>query len=77
MTRREQAPLYGPLVLAGITLGERALPAASTLVPVPASAREQLTALKVSPPRAEGGSSEPPGCLVTRWQVITHPSTVA
>ena len=36
-----QAPLYGPLVLVALTQGERALPFAAQLEPVPASARAQ------------------------------------
>ena len=71
------APLYGPLVLSALTLGERALPAASQLVPVPASARAQLFSLAVTPPRAEGEAAAAaavaaaaPGCLVTRWNHV-------
>ena len=39
-----QAPLYGPLVLVALTQGERALPFAAQLEPVPASARAQARA---------------------------------
>ena len=37
-----QAPMIGPIVLAGFTYGERAVDVNATFVSVPSSAREQL-----------------------------------
>lgn len=74
------APVFGPLVLAGYTNGERAVSREAALVPVPAVARQQLMSLRVAasaalsvaavPPswNASGTSDSPAtACLVTRW----------
>ena len=65
-----QAPMMGPLVLAGFTHGERVLSANASLLPVPDLARRQLVSLQV--PQATGVKSKASedaaaGCLVTRW----------
>ena len=65
------AALYGPLVLAGLTYAERALPATIALTPVPQSERANLHAVRVHTPRAlaSGGDADAAadGCLVKRW----------
>ena len=73
-----QAPLYGPLVLVALTQGERALPFAAQLEPVPATARAQLASLRISPPPATDATDAVgaagavmPGCLVTRCSIVT------
>lgn len=78
-----QAPMLGPLVLAGYTTGERAVSRAAALMPVPAVARRQLISLRLA--RAALGVASPDAisantstassaaaspataCLVTRW----------
>ena len=79
-----QAPLYGPLVLVALTQGERALPFAAQLEPVPATARAQLASLRISPPpttdatdAAGAAGAVAPGCLVTRRSIVTAPSLAA
>ena len=56
-----QAALWGPLVLAALTHGERAVDPNATLIPVPPTAREQLVSLRPVPvpvPTNESGGVE-------------------
>ena len=67
------APMYGPLVLAGLTYGERALGVDSSLLAVPPSASSELAALRVRLPAsaaAEADAAAERACLVARWKSV-------
>ena len=69
------ACLYGPLVLAGLTYAERALPHDATLLPIPPSERSNLASLRVVIPEAStdkkgGDAGVIAGCLVKRWSSV-------
>lgn len=51
------APMFGPLVLAGLTHGERCISANATLIEVPAVARRQLISLQVPAASAAAAAS--------------------
>merc|ERR1719424_1487040 len=61
------AALYGPIVLAGFTYGERALPFDAALVPVTPGERSNLKSLRVRLPDESNGAQLAAGCLVSRW----------
>ncbi|KAK3241724.1 hypothetical protein CYMTET_48541 [Cymbomonas tetramitiformis] len=70
--RSLQAVLYGPLVLAGLTYGERVLrDSHSHIVPVPASARDELVTLELQPQQMRDGAvAAQEGCLVSAWENV-------
>ena len=61
------ACLFGPLVLAGFTYAERALPINAALLPVPPGERKRLASLRIDASGPAGAKAEEGGCLVKRW----------
>ena len=69
-----RACLYGPLVLAGFTYAERALPHGATLLPVPPTEQSSLASLRIHV-KSDAAKGDGAGCLVRRWGSVwlIHP----
>ena len=65
-----QSALWGPVVLAALTYGERALSVNATLQPVPPAARQQLGTLAAARTAVPRNDSSLDACLVTRWDHV-------
>ena len=66
-----QAPMVGPLILAALTYGRRALPLDARLLPVPTgSVRSSLFSIRVSTAAGGEGDADGDGCLVSRWSSV-------